>query len=413
MSFLEEKEYHPIMVGVSYKNADEYVRGNFSLQKQNILSIINEAKALKIEELFIISTCNRTELYAVNTSADLLIRLLTNHSKGTASTFHKLGYIKKANEVITHLFRVGIGLDSQILGDFEVIGQIKKAYSFHSKEKSIGVYFDRLINSVIKTSKITKTKTKISTGAASITYATTQYIIKSIPDIYKKNILLFGTGKIGHNTCKNLLKHTQNITLINRTDEKAKKIGESLELTFKKYEELKEAITSSDILIVATDADEPVINKNHLPTNKKLLIIDLSVPSNVNKDVKEDTNHTYISLDTLSKLKDETLDIRKENIPVVEDIIAEEIEEFSQWITYNRKYAGVLDAFKNQLLQNQLDKITIGRRNKHLHKETNVSTEIATLFSQKITNQIALFLKENPSKASESLHLIREIFQLK
>src|SRR5690606_14243565 len=128
-------------------------------------------------------------------------------------------------------------------------------------------------------------------------------------DVANKNILLFGTGKIGRNTCENLVKHTKNeqITLINRTKDKAERIGGKFNLVVKDYANLQEEINQSDILIVATGAQHPTVDKHLIQTKKPLLILDLSIPKNVNANVKELDNIQLVHLDYLSKLTDKTL----------------------------------------------------------------------------------------------------------
>ena len=144
--------------------------------------------------------------------------------------FQKVAFVYKNHEAISHMFRVGTGLDSQILGDFEIISQLKSAFVQSKNYELANTFLERLVNAVIQASKKIKTETGISSGATSVAFAAVQFIFKNVPDINSKNILLFGTGKIGRNTCENLVKHTKHeqITLINRTKDKAEKIAKKL-----------------------------------------------------------------------------------------------------------------------------------------------------------------------------------------
>lgn len=150
-------------------------------------------------------------------------------TQGTLEEFEQVAYIYKGKEAVSHLFKVGTGLDSQILGDFEIISQLKNGFRLSKENNLVNEFTERLINAVIQASKRIKTETKISTGATSVSFAAVQYILKNVSDINNKNILLFGTGKIGRNTCENLIKHTQNeqITVINRTQIKAQEISKT------------------------------------------------------------------------------------------------------------------------------------------------------------------------------------------
>jgi glutamyl-tRNA reductase len=210
-------------IGLSYKKADADIRGKFSIDTQAKAKLLVQAKEERIESLVVTSTCNRTEIYGFAQHPFQLIKLLCENSQGTVEDFQKVAYVYKNQEAISHMFRVGTGLDSQILGDFEIISQLKIAFVESKNLGLVNNFLERLINAVIQASKKIKTDTEISSGATSVSYAAVHYIFKNVEDIGNKNILLFGTGKIGRNTCENLIKHSKNehITLINRTKDKA------------------------------------------------------------------------------------------------------------------------------------------------------------------------------------------------
>ena len=182
-------------VGVSHKTATIDHRGYFSLSDSQLHALFLDAKEKGIQDLLLINTCNRTEIYAWTFSDTELVELLCTHSEGTQDSFNKIGYSFEDEKGIHHLFRVGTGLESQILGDFEIIGQIKQSF-YRSKKMGLAQgNLERLTNSVIQASKRIKTETQISSGATSVAFASVQYILKNVRDIAQKNILLFGTGK--------------------------------------------------------------------------------------------------------------------------------------------------------------------------------------------------------------------------
>ena len=258
------------VVGVSYKKAPLSVREDFSLSNTSSKALLHNAKKNGVNKLVIISTCNRTELYGLTNNPDNLIKLLCQFSKGNSDIFNKVGYRLVGKKAINHIFRVGSGLESQILGDFEIIGQLKKSFYLSKKLNMVNGFIERMMNSVIQASKKIKTQTGLSSGATSVSFAAVQYILQNIKNVSNKNILLFGAGKIGKNTCENLIKHTKNdhIVLINRTKEKAEKIAGKFQVIVKKYSELNTEIRKSDILIVATGADNPTINKANTNNDK-------------------------------------------------------------------------------------------------------------------------------------------------
>jgi glutamyl-tRNA reductase len=260
---------------------------------------------------------------------------------------------------------------------------------------------ERLVNAVIQASKRIKTETKISSGATSVAFASVQYILKNVPNISQKNIVLFGTGKIGANTCENLVKHTQNdhIVVINRTLERAQKVAGKFTLVVKPFGELAAAVHDADVLIVATGAQNPTLTKDLIHNNKPLLILDLSIPRNVEMEISEFPNVEVIHLDELSQITDATFEKRKKYIPQAEEILKEIKLEFLEWLDH-RKYVPTLKAFK--------DKIAHTNLHENKFEEERTSEQMA----QKLTGQIAAYLRAHPNKAEEAVNLLEEVFQL-
>ncbi len=235
---MQHKSTHFYAIGLSYKKADAEIRGHFSLDDIAKSNLLVQAKQNGIESLLVISTCNRTELYGFAEHPYQLIHLLCENTKGTVEEFQEVAYIHKNKTAISHMFRVGSGLDSQILGDFEIISQLKTGARQAKKEGLLNSFTERLVNAVIQASKRIKTETELSSGATSVSFAAVQYVMRNVKAISDKNILLFGTGKIGRNTCENLVKHTKNshITLINRTRTKAEEVAGKFNLVVKDYD---------------------------------------------------------------------------------------------------------------------------------------------------------------------------------
>ena len=395
------KSKHFYVIGVSHKTADIDLRSQFNLNETQLHGLFLEAKEAKLKDLLVINTCNRTEIYAWTNSEETLIELLCKHTGTSRNLFDTIGYTHSDSDGFHHLFRVGTGLESQILGDFEIIGQIKKSF-YHSKKMRLAHgLLERTTNAVIQASKRIKTETEISSGATSVAFASVQYILKNVAGISKKNIVLFGTGKIGANTCENLVKHTQNdhIVLINRTQEKAEKIAGKFAVIVKPFGSLTTAIHDADVLIVATGAQNPTVNLDLIHNNKPLLILDLSIPRNVSPEVNDHPLVKVIHLDELSQITDATFEKRQKHIPKAEKILKEVEDEFFVWLEH-RKYVPTLKAFK--------EKIVFGDK---------IDNEITSLedtdqIIQKITGQIAAYLRTNPEKAEETVAVLKNVFDL-
>ena len=338
------------LVGVNYKKTDAAVRGMYAVSTEQYEQILALAPKYGIHDLFIISTCNRTELYSFADTAEHLMELLCSVTVGDIETLRSIAYIKNEREAKQHLFQVAAGLDSQILGDFEILGQIKNSVKFAKEKGFIGSIMERIINCVYQSAKSIKTNTQLSGGTVSVSFAAVNYIKEHFTQVDDKKIVLVGTGKIGRATCKNLVDYlgTRQITLINRTEETAKSLAAELHIDWAPYTNLHEQLALADVVLVSTGAMEPVIFSRDLENIGPKLVIDLSVPRNVDAAARNVPGITLVDVDTLSKIKDETLQMRKAEVPKAMAIITDHMAEFMEW--YNmRKYIPVMNEVREKL----------------------------------------------------------------
>ncbi len=344
--------------GINYKKTDAYIRGQFAISNDQYEQLIAAASSFGIKEFFVLSTCNRTEIYGFAADENDLLTLLCTQTGGELEEFREICYTRSGEEAIEHLFNVAAGLDSQILGDYEIIGQIKQSAKFSKERNCLGSYLERMVNEVLQASKKIRTNTAMSTGTVSVSFAAIQYIREKYIDLSNKKILLLGTGKIGSNTCKNLTDYLPSVPviLVNRTFEKAEKLATEFNLKSEPIEKMNDCINDCDIILVATNSNEPIIFAKDFTNDREKLIIDLSVPCNVDAGVKELCNILLVNVDELSKIKDETLLKRTAEIPKVKTIIAEHLEEFLKWHEM-RRHVPVLKDVKNKLLTIQSDSI--------------------------------------------------------
>ncbi|MFM1877142.1 MAG: hypothetical protein RLZZ241_8 [Bacteroidota bacterium] len=405
---------HPrfLAVGLNYEKADAGLRGLFSLTAENSDLLLTRAHEEGVDGLIVISTCNRTELYGFAEAPQHLIRLLCAFSEGTESQFESVGYVFQNQAAIEHLYRVGAGLDSQILGDFEIIGQLKRAFLFSKEREMTNPFLERLVNSVIQGSKRIKRETGISSGATSVAFTAVQYLLARVPEISNKRILLYGTGKIGRNTCENLVKHTGNpsITLINRTYERAEALGEKFNLLVKPESELYAELEQSDVVIVATGAPVPTVTSDMIPSGKSRWILDLTVPINVAPEVGQTPGTTLVHLDQLSKIADDSLIQRQQYIPHAEQILEAVRGEFNQWLE-SRRFAPVIQALKAKLQTFKAEELDYQSR-KFQSLDPNFADAVSNGIIQKITKHVANHLKEANGGSTDSLEFIKQVFQL-
>lgn len=400
-------------VGLSYKKADVAVRGDFSITSENQKLLLQEAKDKGIDGIFVLSTCNRTEITGFAKHPFELISLLVKYSNGSVEDFIDVSNVYKNKDAVKHLFKIGTGLESQILGDYEIVGQLKKAFKQAKELNTTNAYLERLMNLVLQASKKVKNTTKLSSGTTSVSYAAIQYIIENVVDYTDKNILIYGFGEIGKNTCKNILEYTsvKNITIVNRTLNTALNFGKDHpEVRVGELKNLDTEIAKSDILIVATGASFPTVSTGNLAGGKNLLVLDLSIPENVDSIVNELKGITLVNVDDLSKITDKTLETRRSEIPVAEKIIEEYRSEFNEWIS-NRKFVPAVNALKESLQAIQHDEI-----NFHSKKIKDFNVEHASCITdrmiQKITTQFVKHLKAEDTAVDQSISVVNKIFNL-
>jgi glutamyl-tRNA reductase len=322
------------VTGINYKKTDTGIRGSFAIGHEQYERILSEAPQFDVRDLLILSTCNRSEIYGIADHPQQLVNLFCSQTQGSADLFGELAYIKNGDRALEHLFDVGAGLDSQILGDYEIIGQLRQAMKFAKEKGFIHTFMERALNQVLQSSKEIKNQTGLSDGTVSVSFAAVQHIRENVHSLADKKILLLGTGKIGTTTCKNLVDYigTRQITLINRSPEKAENLASAFHLRTSSIENLSEEMDAADIILVATNSPEPIILFKDLENRMGgKLIIDLSIPCNVEKQVGELANITLIDVDGLSRLKDDTLLRRAAEIPKARQIIKYHLGELLDW----------------------------------------------------------------------------------
>jgi glutamyl-tRNA reductase len=379
------------VVGINYKKSDASVRGQFAISSEQYDRLLSLAPQYGLTDIFILSTCNRTEIYGSAANSTQLAELICSVTAGDAATFAEISYAKNGIAAMEHLYHVGAGLDSQILGDYEILGQIKKAVKHAKGHGFIGAFMERLINSVLQASKAIKTNTQLSGGTVSVSFAAVQYVKEYVAEIKDKKIVLIGAGKIGGITCRNLVDYLQNnnVTIVNRTEATAAELAKELNIHSAPFAALESELELADIIMVSTNAPEPVILKKHIDGKGKKLIIDLSVPCNVDIAAQQSKGITFVDVDMLSKIKDETLQKRKAEVPKAVAIIEEHIKEFKEWYAM-RKHVPVLKEVKSKLKGIHIDPVLLSNAPLYMAEQAAHEEKI-----QKVINSLATKMRES------------------
>ncbi|MDO8735409.1 MAG: glutamyl-tRNA reductase [Elusimicrobiota bacterium] len=308
--------------GINYKNTDIETREKYYLGGDNVSSVLFDFKRANILPSVIVSTCNRTEFYFSGNikMPNLIYHKITEH-------FHKI----EGFPAVRHLFRLTSGLESQILGENEILSQVKNAYYRSLNFGLTDKFFNQIFNHTLKTAKEVRRTTKISSGNisfASIVFNKTKHILNNIDG---KNFLMLGTGTLAETILNYFSRNKIKLKIISgKNYDKATKLAELFETEVICFDKLKSAVDSADVIITATNAPHFVVKKNDLSEKRKnCLIFDLSVPRNVNPDVKSSKIILY-NLDDLKKISDKNLELRKNSVSEAEKIIDGEIEKLNE-----------------------------------------------------------------------------------
>jgi len=386
------------IIGINYRKSDMSIRGKFSLSADEALLLLKQSAAKKIAGCLALSTCNRTEIYGICEDPKELIEILCANTHSTLKEFDEHGYVYQGINAIEHLFKVASGLDSQIIGDYEILSQLKQAAKNAKENGCMNSFMERAINYALQVSKEIKTKTKLSSGTVSVSYAAIEILKERTKNFEDKRILLVGTGKFGNHVAKNLKDYLpgSKISFTNRTDEKAAALAYEYNGEFVSYKNLEEACNNSDVIIVSSGGNSYSINPSFFKKNKQRLILDLSVPQNVDPDVKKITGATVLNVDEVSLILDNTITARHAEIPHALQIIDETLGSLEEWHR-NQSNNPLLHLVKSQLYE--LDK-------KYFENKENEEK------IHKTVSALAIQLKVKNNKGCQCINALNSYLQL-
>jgi glutamyl-tRNA reductase len=400
------------LIGVDHNRAPVEIRERFTLNQEQISHLTHEYKTMGGDALMVLATCNRTEIYGFGECPRQIIALFCKYTQNTKETFDQYKTVKQNTDAIEHLYAVGAGLKSKILGDFEIIGQIKKSFRLAKDLGATNAFLERLVNSTVECSKRVKNETRLSTGATSVAFAAVLQVKNYLLTNPNPQVLLIGMGKIGRTTCENLINQTgiENITLINRTQEKAERLADRFGVKHKALSELNSELNNADVVIVATGAEQPTVTANLFKTKKNRLLLDLSMPRNIELALYQKENFKVIDVDQLSEIAAESISNRQGQIPVAKKIIDQKIEDFFAWLE-SRRVAPTL-----QMMREKLDEWKSRELSSIQKKFPELNPEQAEAFASqilnRITGQFARKLKSGSKDIHGDLKTIHHIFEL-
>lgn len=325
-------------ITISHKKASLQLRGQIALNEEESKALMLKMReTFDVSEVLVLSTCNRTEVYYVSESnlGESIIRLIA--SQKVLNSNEVLPYfeiIDDHNEAVRYLFEVSMGLHSQVVGDLQIPNQVKHAYQWAADVQMAGPFLHRLLHTIFFTNKKIVQETSFRDGAASTSYATVEVMETFLPLLVNPKVLVVGLGEIGEDVCRTLAdKGCKNITITNRTLEKAQKLANELGFEVADYQIVNQNILNADIIISSVRCESPIITKETLKDKTPAVkyLIDLSVPNSIATDIEEVTGVVAYNLDEIQRRANEALQRRMEAIPQVLSIISDAIGEFNNW----------------------------------------------------------------------------------
>jgi len=406
---------------LSHNSAPLAVREQLALTENEVKDFLIKIKDLfGIKECLVVSTCNRTEIYYASEgdfTTQLIKALLTQ--KGIIDTDSYFAHFQQFNgqeEAVKHLFRVATGLDSKVIGDLQIPNQIKQSYQIVADLNMAGPFLHRLMHTIFFSNKRVAQETSFRDGAASTSYAAVALTEGLTQNINNPKVLILGLGEIGIDVCKNIAdKEFAEITVMNRSREKAEKIAAGRNFRVANFSDLALEIKRSDVIISSVMIDKPLITKELIESIGILTykyFIDLSVPRSVENNVEDISGALVYNIDTLRERADEALRIRMAAIPQVEQIIEETIVGFNDW-SREMVVSPTINKLKNAL--EQIRKEEIARHLKNLSAEESERIEKITMgIVQKIMKSPVLNLKAACKRgdADQLVEIINELFDL-
>ncbi len=413
------------LIGISYKTSTIEVRERFSVSKEEIIPFSELLqKETGISDLVVLSTCNRTEIYFSQEKYDFhlaskLVYKTLKQFKGIQNKYWHSFYSHSNNDAITHLFEVASGIHSMIIGEDQIIGQIKDAYVFCTEAALTDAILMRLFQKSFEASKRVRTETKIKMGSTSVSNAAVQLSSNLYENISDKTVLLIGAGETGGLVLQHLTKKgVDKVYVTNRTEHKAQKLAQKYHCTSFPYEQMESHLFIFDIIIVATGSKVPLITKPSVEQSvikrkqKEQIFIDISVPRNIEEKVEDISGVKLFTIDDLQEVVNLNMEKRKGSISSANKIIAEITEEFCEWLASRSLRPAIKTITYNM---QKISKEEMSGYNKVNSEEMQLAiNEFSKHLTQKYTRIFIKNLKGLTAngKNTESLKIVNDLFNI-
>ena len=413
-----------LAVSINHRTAPVELREALYLGNEDIKNLIGSAKENLLSEGFVLCTCNRTEVYGFPVSKNTSYFDMQNFVIEKKSSFkinpeHFQSFLSR--EAVKHLFSVITGIDSLLIGDNQIFKQVKNSFHLSEEMSFAGFLMKRIFDFALIAGKRALTETEISEGAVTVSYAAVQLIEKIFSSLNKKSALVIGAGESGELAAKHLQdRGIGALTITNRTIEKAEKLAQSLNSKIVPFTNFKEHLHEFDIVISATSSPDLILTKADVNSamkkrsNASLVLMDIAVPRDIDPNSKNLDYVFYHDIDSLNIIVEQNLAKRKAEIPKVEKIIDEEVDNLFNW--YNSLQAA--PTIKN--LRDHFENIRLEEVEKNKNKFSADDQEKLEIVTKRIINKIlhqpTIELRksaesgENTTESAMRIGILRDLF---
>nr|WP_263325533.1 glutamyl-tRNA reductase [Neobacillus sp. Marseille-Q6967] len=418
---------HIVVIGLNYKTAPVEIRERLTFNPSDLGDAIKKLNSKKsILENIIVSTCNRTEIYAVvdqlHTGRYYIKEFLADWFGIEQSEFSPFLFVYEEDGAVEHLFRVTCGLHSMVLGETQILGQVRESFILAQEEGTTGTVFNHLFKQAITVAKRGHAETDIGANAVSVSYAAVELAKKIFGSLESKHVLIFGAGKMGELAAQNLHSNgVKKVTVINRTFEKAQVLADRFAGEAKTVNELQKSLIDADILISSTGAKDFVITKSMMEKvekqrrGKPLFMVDIAVPRDLDPKIAELDSVFLYDIDDLEGIVEANLQERKKAADKIMLMIEKEIVDFKQWLG-TLGVVPVISALRDKALAIQSETmVSLERKLPHLSER---DLKVLNKHTKSIINQMLkdpiLQAKELAARpdAEQAMDLFMKIFNI-
>ena len=418
-----EEQYGGVeLLGISHRTASVDILERLALAPEEIQKAYERLFADGHEDVMVLSTCNRTELYvrhgATTTAAQSVYHALEEIAGRERVPEDEFLYRHSGRESVEHLFRVACGLDSMILGEQQILGQVKSAYEVARQFKEPSRYFDQVIQAAFKVAKRSRADTDIGKGAVSVASAGVHLATRIYGDLSKRQVAVIGAGETGRLVAEHFNKlGPKNLVILNRTLERAERVARDLAGTARPMDELPAVIAESDIVACAVGVQEPLISVDMVEKAMKhrsgwsLALIDLGMPRNVNVAVHDLTNVFVHDIEALRQVVDSNLKHRKREVPRVEELIQDQLDKLLSWhrSTQVGPFIAALRESVENMRQAEVNKVAKGLGDAERQAVDKATRAVVNKLLHGPMSSIKEFARQQ-EEGVERLELVRQVF---